>query len=173
MTHLLNFRYATLGFKAASDAKLAVKEMNEQEIKGKAVKVQLVKSLRESVASNNQNLAKQDIESQRPPYSPESIENKNCNGILKVPPVSVTPKLQPHVSDSTSPSKGPDPSKGSSKSLNPVSDLPNVTRLASGSLEKPLCSLASSVNPSPDIKSSKTSPRNALLEMDKEVTFLS
>ncbi|XP_066482859.1 RNA-binding protein 44 [Tiliqua scincoides] len=161
-----NYRYATLGFKAASDAKLAVKEMNEQEIKGKAVKVQLVKSIREITVSNNHSFVKQDNESQRPYYSPEkNIENTNCNGILKVSPVSVTSKS--HASDSISPSKGLDPSRDSLKSLHPVSALPNITRLAPASSES-LCSLASSKNPSPDFKSSKTSSRNAHLETDQE-----
>ncbi|KAJ6665359.1 hypothetical protein lerEdw1_004408 [Lerista edwardsae] len=162
-----NYRYATLGFKAACDAKLAVKEMNEQEIKGKAVKVQLMKSIRENTVSEHQGSVKPDNESQRPHYSPEkNIENKNYNGVLKVPPVSVTSKS--HASDSISPSKAPDPSRDSLKSLHSVSAFPNVPRLASASSEQPLCSLASSKKPSPDLKSSKTSSRNAFPETDQE-----
>lgn len=165
MVHLLNFRYATLGFKAACDAKLAVKEMNEQEIKGKAVKLQLVKSVKENTVSDQQGFVKQDKESQRPHYSPEkNIENKNYNSILKVPPVSVTSKS--HASDSISPSNVPDPSGDSLKSLR--SAFPNVPRLASTSSEQPLGSLASSKKMSPDLKLSRTSG-NALPETDQEV----
>ncbi|KAK9410939.1 RNA-binding protein 44 [Crotalus adamanteus] len=50
-----NYRYASLSFKTACDAKLAVKEMNGREIKGKAMKVQLKRTIKEKGIQDNQN----------------------------------------------------------------------------------------------------------------------
>uniref|UniRef100_A0A8C0ISR1 RRM domain-containing protein n=1 Tax=Chelonoidis abingdonii TaxID=106734 RepID=A0A8C0ISR1_CHEAB len=49
-----NYRYASLSFKKASKAKLAVEEMNGKEIKGKAVNVRLVKTAGENILPASQ-----------------------------------------------------------------------------------------------------------------------
>uniref|UniRef100_A0A8C3S145 RRM domain-containing protein n=1 Tax=Chelydra serpentina TaxID=8475 RepID=A0A8C3S145_CHESE len=53
-----NYRYASLSFKKASKAKLAVEEMNGKEIKGKAVNVGLVKTAGENILPASQKVSR-------------------------------------------------------------------------------------------------------------------
>ncbi|KAM7153928.1 LOW QUALITY PROTEIN: RNA-binding protein 44 [Macrochelys suwanniensis] len=53
-----NYRYASLSFKKASKAKLAVEEMNGKEIKGKAVNVRLVKTAGENILPASQKVSR-------------------------------------------------------------------------------------------------------------------
>ncbi|XP_053139267.1 RNA-binding protein 44 isoform X2 [Hemicordylus capensis] len=164
-----NYRFATLGFKAATDAVLAVKEMNGREIKGKAVKVQLVETVRESGVPDYWRSVKQDHKTQRPCYSSEKPTEykKNHNVTLKAPvSVSTTSALGAGAPVSTL--KGPDVTKGSIKSsLSPLASA-SVPQPASASLRQPHCSLAPSKVSNPGLESSKTSSKNALLQIDQE-----
>ncbi|XP_061463710.1 RNA-binding protein 44 isoform X2 [Rhineura floridana] len=162
-----NCRYAFLSFKTASDAKLAVKEMNEREIKGKAIKIQLVKAADENTVPDYQSYVKQH-ENQRPHYNNENnIEyRKNGDVMFKAPAsASATRKVSSGVPFC---SKGPNLSKGSSKSSFPVLALASVPRPVLDSSKMSLCAPAPCKLPNPDVKSSKLSPKDTDIEIDQE-----
>ncbi|XP_025030404.1 RNA-binding protein 44, partial [Python bivittatus] len=95
-----NYRYAFLNFKTACDAKLAVKEMNEREIKGKAMKVRLVRTVRENGIQDYQNSMKQEclskvphsgIVSSKSSSRKTSFEEDITEGLLPFGSVQFTP----------------------------------------------------------------------------------
>ncbi|XP_063003767.1 RNA-binding protein 44 [Elgaria multicarinata webbii] len=156
-----NYRYASLSFKTASDAKMAVKEKNQRKIKGKEVKVRLVKVVRENGVRDHQSLVKQEHENERPNNnSNKDIEyRKNCNVISEVPPsASATPKVPAGGPISSSNISGV--SKGSIKS-----SLPNGRRPPSATSKELLCVSAPSKVLNPDFKSSSS---NTCFEIDQE-----
>ncbi|XP_044287704.1 RNA-binding protein 44-like isoform X3 [Varanus komodoensis] len=143
-----SYRYASLTFKAASDAKIAVKEMNEKEIKGKAVKVRLVKTVRENGDLDHHSLVKQEHETQRQ----NNIEyRKNCDLTLEVPAsVSAASKI---------PAGSPIFSKGSD-----VSTISLKSSLLNGPRSQ--CASAPSEVVSHD---SRSSSRNICFEIEQEI----
>ncbi|KAM6461935.1 RNA-binding protein 44 [Liasis olivaceus] len=159
-----NYRYAFLNFKTACDAKLAVKEMNEREIKGKAMKVRLVRTVRENGIQDYQNCMKQECENQRLLSQKRNEYRKNSDPILEVPAItSATFILPPDDSFSL---KKSDVSKDDLKSPLPLLPLANVPRPTSGSSEGPLCASGLSKVPHSGIVSSKSSSRKTSFEED-------
>ncbi|XP_029143175.1 RNA-binding protein 44 [Protobothrops mucrosquamatus] len=159
-------RYASLSFKTACDAKLAVKEMNGREIKGKAMKVQLKRTIKEKGIQDNQNCMKQKWENQRPLSKHRNKYQKNSDLILEVPAViSATFILPP---DDPFSLKMSDVSKDDLKSPLPALPLANVFRPASGSSEVLLCVSGSSKVFNSDSLFSKSLPKESSFEVDQE-----
>ncbi|XP_020654696.3 RNA-binding protein 44 isoform X1 [Pogona vitticeps] len=159
-----NNRYASLSFKTASDAKLAVKEMNEKEIRGKAIKVRHVKIIQENRASNCQ---KQEFEKQGLHSSSKKDTECGKNGsvVLKVlHSASGDPKVSAGGTLLTS--KRPDVSKSSFKSSLPPSA--SVPRPISASSKSTHCTSAPSKVPTSDNQSSKPVLGNTCFEIDQE-----
>nr|XP_034996581.1 RNA-binding protein 44 isoform X2 [Zootoca vivipara] len=148
--------------RTACDAKLAVKEMNEREIKGQAVKIQLVKTAKENGLPDYQSYVKPEYGNKEPRYSCEkNMENSNnCNVTFHAPTsASATWKM----SDISS--KGPNISKSplrlplpSESDPRPLLDSSKVSLDASAPYKVP----------KPDLKSSKLSSESTHLEMDQE-----
>nr|XP_060637487.1 RNA-binding protein 44 isoform X2 [Anolis sagrei ordinatus] len=153
-----NYRYASLSFKSASDASLAVKEMNGKPIKGKVVKVRLVKTARENGVSHCKSSVQPEHEYQRLQTCSEKTGN-NCNMNLKEPPSGLA---APRVVDSSSvASKRPDASK----------DLPTVSNVRPPILvssQLPCHASSTSKVPDPGFKYSKPSSKNACFEKDQQ-----
>lgn len=167
--YILHFRYASLTFKTACDAKLAVQEMNGREIKGKAMKVHLKRTIKEKGIQENQNSMKQKCENQGPLSKMRNKYQKNSELILRVPAViSATFILPP---DDPFTLKMSDVSKDDLKSPLPALPLANVFRPGSSSSEVLLCASGSSKVPNSDIFS-KSSPKKPSFEVDQEVTFM-
>ncbi|XP_039197876.1 RNA-binding protein 44 isoform X2 [Crotalus tigris] len=161
-----NYRYASLNFKTACDAKLAVKEMNGREIKGKAMKVQLKRTIKEKGIQDNQNCMKQKWENPRPLSKHRNKYQKNSDLILEVPAViSATFILPPNDPFSL---KTSDVSKDDLKSPLPALPLANVFRPASS--EVLLCVSGSSKVSNSDTLFSKSLPKESSFEVDQEDT---
>ncbi|KAG8124632.1 hypothetical protein E2320_019869, partial [Naja naja] len=159
-----NYRYASLTFKTACDAKLAVKEMNGREIKGKAIKVQLERTIGEKGIQENQNSMKQKCENQDPLSKKKTKYQKTSDLILEAPAVmSATLILPP---DDPFTLKMSDVSKDDLKSSMPALPLANVFRPASSSSEVLLCASGSSKVPNSDIVFS--SSKKASFEVDQK-----
>uniref|UniRef100_A0A8D0LA82 RRM domain-containing protein n=1 Tax=Sphenodon punctatus TaxID=8508 RepID=A0A8D0LA82_SPHPU len=108
-----NHRYASLSFKTANKANLAVEEMNGKEIKGKVVNVRLVKIVENSI-STSQKLGNPYSENQITHSSEKNIENTvNCAASLKMSAIPSTILKESAVS--TVSSKVLTTTKGSSK----------------------------------------------------------
>ncbi|CAI5761742.1 RNA-binding protein 44 [Podarcis lilfordi] len=157
-----NCRYAFLSFKTACDAKLAVKEMNEREIKGQAVKVHLVKTAKENGLLDYQSYVKPEYGNKGPRYSCEkNNENRNnCNLMFNAPTSASAACKMPAIS-----SKGPSICKSPLKLPLPSASAP---RPLLGSSKGSLCASAPYKVPKPDLKSSKLSSENTHLEIDQE-----
>ncbi|KAJ7344938.1 hypothetical protein JRQ81_000888 [Phrynocephalus forsythii] len=167
--HSDSYRYASLGFKSACDAKLAVKEMNEKEIKGKAVKVRLVKTVQENCSKDCQDWVKQEPEKQRLHASSKKSTKceKNRSAILKVPASASGDPIIP-AGGTSSDLKMPSVSKNPSQSsLPPPTSIP---RPISASSKSPLYTSAPSKVPSSDSQSSKPTLGNTCFEIDQEDT---
>ncbi|XP_026563416.1 RNA-binding protein 44 [Pseudonaja textilis] len=149
-----NYRYASLTFKTACDAKLAVKEMNGRKIKGKAIKVQLERTIGEKGIQENQNCMKQKFENHEPLSKKRTNYQKNSDATLILPP------------DDPFTLKMSDVSKDDLKSSLPALPLTNVFRPASGSPEVLLCASGSSKVPNSDTVFS--SPKKASFEVDQK-----
>uniref|UniRef100_A0A674IZ19 RRM domain-containing protein n=1 Tax=Terrapene triunguis TaxID=2587831 RepID=A0A674IZ19_9SAUR len=89
-----NYRYASLSFKKASKAKLAVDEMNGKEIKGKAVNVRLVKTAGENILPAFQKVSRPlHYENQATDNLEENIQVRTTCSVpdsLKVPSTTST-----------------------------------------------------------------------------------
>ncbi|TFK13607.1 RNA-binding protein 44 [Platysternon megacephalum] len=89
-----NYRYASLSFKKASKAKLAVDEMNGKEIKGKAVNVRLVKTAGENILPASQKVSRPlHYENQATDNLEENIQVRTTCSVpdsLKVPSTTST-----------------------------------------------------------------------------------
>ncbi|XP_065418284.1 RNA-binding protein 44 isoform X1 [Chrysemys picta bellii] len=89
-----NYRYASLSFKKASKAKLAVDEMNGKEIKGKAVNVRLVKTVGENILPAFQKVSRPlHYENQSTDNLEENIQVRTTCSVpdsLKVPSTTST-----------------------------------------------------------------------------------
>ncbi|XP_074926036.1 RNA-binding protein 44 isoform X2 [Chelonoidis abingdonii] len=89
-----NYRYASLSFKKASKAKLAVEEMNGKEIKGKAVNVRLVKTAGENILPASQKVSRPlHYENQATDNLEENIQVRTTCSVpdsLKVPSTTST-----------------------------------------------------------------------------------
>nr|XP_016850696.1 PREDICTED: RNA-binding protein 44 isoform X2 [Anolis carolinensis] len=158
-----NYRYASLSFKSASDASLAVKKVNGELIKGQAVKVRLVKTARENGVSHCKCSVKPEHECQRLQTCSEKT-GKNCNVNLKVPPSAlVSPRA---VTSSPVSSKRPDASKVSIKFPSPA--VSNVCPPTLESSKLPLCAFSTSKVPDSGFKFSKPSSRNGCFEKDQQ-----
>ncbi|KAH0621716.1 hypothetical protein JD844_023318 [Phrynosoma platyrhinos] len=153
--------YASLSFKSAHEASLAVKEMNEKPIKGKAVKVQLVKTVGENGVPSYKSSVKQEHENHRVhSTSDKNIEHKkDCNTILEKFPSALAASRV--VAGGPVSSKRPEASKDSLKSS--LLDLPNTPSFVSASSKIPLCISAPSKVPDP-----KPLSRNSCFEIDQE-----
>ncbi|XP_033027077.1 RNA-binding protein 44 [Lacerta agilis] len=155
-------RYAFLSFKTASDAKLAVKEMNEKEIKGKAVKLQLVKTAKENGLPDYQSYVKPEYGNKGPRYTcGKNMENRNnCNVTFNAPTSASATCKMPAIS-----SEGPDISKSPLKLPLPSASDPQPLLDSS---KVSLCASAPYKVPKPDLKSSKLSSEDTHLEIDQE-----
>ncbi|XP_067404793.1 RNA-binding protein 44 [Emydura macquarii macquarii] len=118
-----NYRYASLSFRKASKAKLAVEEMNGKEIKGKTVNVHLVKAAGENILPASQKFSRPlHYEIQATDTSEKNIQGRITRSVsdtLKVPFTTSTSLkvLAPLSASSTVPA----PTLASSKVLS--SDL--------------------------------------------------
>ncbi|XP_042302552.1 RNA-binding protein 44 [Sceloporus undulatus] len=157
-----NYRYASLSFKSAHEASLAVKEMNDKLIKGKAVNVQLLQTVKENGVPSYKSSVKQEHEDQRGHSSSDknTEHKKNCNMILEMPPPSLAaPRVVSRgpVSSSKRPEASKEPLKLS------LPDLSNTPASVSASSEIPFCLSSSSKVPDP-----KPSSRNPCFDIDQE-----
>lgn len=165
--HSDNYRYAILSFKTACDAKRAVKEINEKEIKGKAVKVRLVKIPQENSTRNCQNVVKQQSESQTLHSSSKKNKEhgKNSSAALKVP-ASASSDFTVPGGGTISNSKIPDVSKNSFKLSLPPSV--NIPKLISAPSKPPRCTSVPSKVPGSDSQSFKPTRGSICFEIDQE-----